>query len=199
MIGKYEAYDPLKGILSFKVGKLTQKELEWLQGHLEDVLEVSLSEHRQKRGLSANAYFWVLVNELAKVQNISDREVHDRLLTENIAYFMNDGVFDWRVADWETNEYNLHKEGNDYYLDSLQRVTLAKDDGTPYKDKAGNPKTSKIFWHIKGTHQMDSKEMSRIIESTVYEAKQNGIKTLDEIKLERMVNEWESARKGGNT
>ena len=48
-----------------------------------------------------------------------------------------------------------------------------------------------MYWHIKGTHQMDSKEMSRILESTIFEAKQLGIETETPENIERMAQLWQ--------
>jgi len=153
-------------------------------------VRLSLTEWREKRSLDANAYFYVLVNKIAQKQNISDREVHDKLLSENLVYFLIDGVFDWVIQDWIPNDYGLVHIGAEYYLDSKRVVTLSKSDGSPFKNKDGSIKTSKIFWHIKGSHQMDSKEMARLIDSTVYEAKNLDIETLPPAELQRLKEAW---------
>lgn len=185
------AYNPVTGFLTLGVGKLPPDVIQWLLDHSNAVIDVSLQLHKGKRSLNANAYFWVLVNEIAIYQKISDKEVHDKFLSENIAYHYKDGAIDWKVADYESGAYGIVQDGENYYKDSLRRVVLFKEDGTPYRDADGQPKTSKIFWHIKGTHEMNTAEMSRIIDSVVYEARHLGIKTKEDKEIERMIQQWE--------
>lgn len=185
------AYNPVTGFLTLGVGKLSTDTIEWLLGHQSDVIDISLQLHKAKRSLNANAYFWLLVNEIAKNQRISDKEVHDKYLSENIAYYYKDGAIDWKIADYKSGAYGIVQDGEGYYKDSLRRVVLTKEDGTPYIDAEGEPKISKIFWHIKGTHEMNTAEMSRIIESVVYDARHLGIKTKEDYEIERMLKRWE--------
>ena len=91
-----------------------------------------VKEHRKSRSLDSNNYFYLLVNKIAKKQNISDTEVHDRFLAENIEYFTNDdGGIDWKVSPQEPNAYGLIKEqvnGNfEYYKDSGMTVLCRKN------------------------------------------------------------------------
>ncbi len=161
-------------------------------------LDIRLKKPYKGRSLDANAYFYVLVNKIAIRQNIDDIDVHDKLLSQNLCYVIEDGAIDWAVADWKSNEYRLVKlrvnEGGKtqykYYYDSLQDVALTKPNGEPFIDKTGKQKTSRIFWHIKGSHEMDSKEMARLIDSTIYEAKELGIETLPPAILETMKQNW---------
>ena len=157
-------------------------------------LRLEVSEYKEKRGLNANAYFWILVNKIAIALNVTDTEVHDKLLADNINYIYANDAIDFTVRDWTPNKYRFVKqygEGNnyEYWIDSLMVVRLAKPDGSYYMAN-GKPKESKIFWHIKGSHQMDSKEMSRLIDCTVEEAKALGIETMTPAELERMIKAW---------
>lgn len=43
-------------------------------------LDISVSSHREKRSLSANAYYWVLVSKLSDATHQSNAEVHNLLL-----------------------------------------------------------------------------------------------------------------------
>ena len=162
------------------------------------VLNLTIKEYKKKRSLDANSYFYVLVNKIAEKTRLSDRDVHDKLLSENLCFIYKDGVIDWKVTDAEPNRYGLLREGENYYLDSLNKVILSKDDGSFYFSN-GKPKVGKIYWHIKGSHQMDTKEMSRLIESTIAEAKILGIETLTPDELERMVQQWGIERKNDIT
>ena len=151
----------------------------------------------KKRSLDSNSYFWVLVNKIAKNQKLSDAEVHDKFLSENICYFYNeDGAFDWKTSPREPNKYGLMKEkvadGYSYWMFAGYKVKLQKEDGSVCKDPQGNDITSNVYWHIKGSHQMDSVQMNRLISSVVYEAKNLGIETATPQELEEMQRLWEA-------
>lgn len=166
------------------------------QNSLKPDAEWEIKEKKKKRSLDANAYFWLLVNRIAAKLRISDTEVHDKLLAENIAYYHNDeGGIDWKVSPIEPNEYGLIVEqvNNDYtyYLDSKMKVSLNKENGELVTDRDGCEVIGRVYWHIKGTHQMDSKEMSRILESTIFQAKQLDIETERPEEIERMKALWE--------
>lgn len=156
-----------------------------------------IKEKKKARSLNANSYFWVLVNKIAKKQHISDTEVHDKLLSENIAYFKNEeGGIDWKVSPIEPNKYGLIveqiKDDYAYYLDSKMKVSLQKESGDLVKDKANHEVVmGRVYWHIKGTHQMDTKEMSRILESTVFEANELGIEVMTPNEIAELTAAWE--------
>lgn len=165
------------------------------QNSLKPEADWEIKEKKKKRSLDANAFFWLLVNRIAAKLRISDTEVHDKLLSENIAYYHNDeGGIDWKVSPIEPNDYGLIVEqvNNDYtyYLDSKMKVTLKKETGEFVHSKDGADIVGRVYWHIKGTHQMDSKEMSRILESTIYQAKDLGIETESPEKIKRMEEAW---------
>lgn len=188
----------------FKTGKwnillsLENYPAEEINDLLDCEIAIRLNKCRNKRSLDANAYFYVLVNKIAERAKLSDIEVHDKLLSQNLAYVIENGAVDWIVADWKSNAHRLvklavtehGKQQFKYYYDSLQDVALNKPNGEPYRDSEGNPKTSRIFWHIKGSHEMDSKEMARLIDATVDEAKDLGIETMTPTDIEKMKQMW---------
>ena len=167
--------------------------IRWLLSQEPDK-EYKVTEYRKKRSLTANAYFYKLVNMIAEAQKISDAEVHDKLLSENLCFVIKDGVLEWKVCNEKPIRYRLlydpKAEEREYWFDSFTRVDLSKQDGTPCVNRDGKRAGGIVYWRIKGSHEMDTKEMSRLIESTVFEAKQHGIETLPPDELEKMVNSW---------
>ena len=184
----------------FKTGKwnlligLNNYPSEEMNDLLDCNIDIRLKKHYRRRSLDANAYFYVLVNKIAQRSKLSDIEVHDKLLSENLVYVMENEAVDWMVADWKANKYRLVRVNDQYYYDSLQDVILQKPSGGVYMAK-GKPKKSRIFWHIKGSHQMDSKEMARLIDSTVYEAKSLGIETMTPEELLKLKEAWNGISK----
>ncbi len=165
------------------------------QNSIKPDAEWEITEKKGKRSNEANSYFWALINKIAAKQRISDTEVHDKLLSENIAYYYNEeGGIDWKVSPLEPNDYGLIvekiKDDYTYYLDSRMKVKLKKESGEIVHSKDGTDIVGRVYWHIKGTHQMDSKEMSRILESTIYQAKDLGIETESPEKIKRMEEAW---------
>lgn len=160
------------------------------------IWEIKEHKEKKKRSLDSNAYFWVLVNKIAEHQKISDAEVHDRFLSENVCYYYTeDGAFDWKTSPREPNQFGLIREhaadGYNYWLFAGYKVRLQKNDGTVCKDPHGNEIYSNVYWHIKGSHQMNSVEMSRLINSVIYEAKNLDIETAAPQELAEMQRLWE--------
>ena len=155
---------------------------------------LDISAYSEKRGLTANSYFWVLVNKIAKKTGQTDTDVHDELLKDNISFIMKDGVIDYFITDEEPGKYGMIKKqgktGYEYYITRGDKVLLSKPDGSYYIAPDGKPKTTNIYWHIKGTHQMNKEEMSMIIDDTVNEAKELGIETMTPKEIERLKSLW---------
>lgn len=152
-------------------------------------LDISFAKHKERRSLNANAYFWTLVNKIAQAAGISDTMVHDRLLAENRAYVITDGVMEWRVTSEKPSIYGIIKDGERYYIDSGMPVTMNKPNGTLLQ-KNGEAVIGNVFWRIKGSHEMDTAEMARLIDSTVEEAKGLGIETMTPNQLKILVEMW---------
>ena len=54
-----------------------------------------------------------------------------------------------------------------------------------------NGRLYRVYLVMRGSHTYDTKEMSRLIDGAVYEAKQLGIEVLPPDELERMKATWE--------
>ena len=131
--------------------------IKWLfQQDREKVFEVK--EYRQKRSLTANAYYWVLVNEIANRLRKSNDDVHLQLLKDYGQSRVMSVLADVPI---------------DRYIKYFEQVGTGEVNG-------------KVFNHYRvfmGSSEMDSREMAILIDGTVQEAQQLGIVTLtpDEI------------------
>lgn len=133
----------------------------------------AIKEWRQKRSLDANAYFHVLVGEIAKVTNMGFDEVKTSLVTEY-------GTVE-RDADGMKVGFKLPASVD---VNRIYRYVRCFDTRT----EGGVAFNCYIVF--KQTHLMDSREMSRLIDGTVLEAKNLGIETLPPAELERMSLKW---------
>lgn len=125
----------------------------------EKVFEVR--EHKQKRSLTQNAYFWVLVNEIANVTKQSKDEIHLQMLKE---YGQNE-VFSIR-SDIDVSRYLK-------YYEEIGKGKVNGKEFTHYR----------VF---KGSSEMDSREMAILLDGVVQEAEQLGIPTLTPNEIARL-------------
>lgn len=135
-------------------------------------LSIEVKEYRKKRSLNANSYFHVLVDKIAEVQGVSHAEIHNELIAEY-------GVMDEDIKNLILDD--------DIPWKRLESLHLRPTTATRVMD---NGKLYRIYIVMRGSHTYDTKEMSRLIDGTVSEAKELGIETLSPAELERMKQQW---------
>lgn len=155
------------------VGK-RDKLLLWLANQPQDK-EYEITERRKKRSLSANAYFHVLCQKVAEKTSQSLTEVKNQMIadfgqidTEIGSIILRDDI------EWRKLEIHLHPTTHTKILD--------------------NGKMYRVYYVMRGSHTYDTREMSRLIEGIVQEAKQQDIETLTPRELEQMLGRWKSER-----
>lgn len=131
-----------------------------------DIYDIKVEKHRNKRSLDANAYSWVLQNEISNVLRVSKEEIHFQMLQ---SYGQRDYVS--LLANIDPQPYFPYFE----------------EQGT---FKHGN-NTFKSYLVYKPTRYYNSKEMSIFIDGLVQEAKNLGIQTKEDIEIENMIKEME--------
>lgn len=139
-------------------------------------LDIEIKKHREKRSLSANAYFHVLVNKIAAETGGSDEAVKRRLV---VTY----GAID-------TDEDGLmvgFKLPANVDVDKIYPYVRYFD------TREENGKLFKCYLVYKHTSDMDSKEMARLIDGTITEAKELGIETDTPEQLAKIKEAWNKA------
>ena len=129
------------------------------------VYDVKIDKHREKRSLNANAYLWKLVTEIGNVLNKSKEEVYLQMLIDY---------------------------GQSEIVSILSEIDV-KGYFKYYKLAGTSLLNGKEFNHYKiykGSSEYDTKEMSILLNGVVQEAKNLGIKTKDDIEVERLLEEW---------
>lgn len=136
-------------------------------------LNVEIKIHRNKRSLNANSYFHVLVEKIADERRVSHTEIHNFLICE------------YGCLDEDMPPVIMDDEVPWMRLETLHirptSATKVLDNGRLYR----------VYLVMRGSHTYDTKEMSRLIDGAVYEAKQLGIEVLPPDELERMKATWE--------
>lgn len=124
--------------------------VHWLFQQPNDGRIFQISEVRQKRSLTQNAYYWSLLNQLASKLRIPNSEVHFNMLREY-------GVFE--VVSVMSS---IDVSGYFKYYDVIGHGTVNDREFTHYR----------IY---KGSSQMNSKEFSRLIDGMREECILQGI------------------------
>jgi hypothetical protein len=132
---------------------------------LDDEKVYEVKEHKNKRSLDANAYYWVLVNKIASALNQSKDFVHRSMLKQY----------------GETYSLLLPAE---YNITGLIKY---------YEEESTIKKGDKLFKSYKAylpSSEMDSKQMSVLIDGIVSEAKSMDIETMTPNQIEELKASW---------
>lgn len=126
--------------------------IQWLcDQDSEKIFEIK--EKKPKRSLTANAYYWSLVNQLAAAMRASADECHFMMLKRYGQYEVISVLSD------------INLKGYFKYYKEIGHGTVQGKDFTHYK----------IY---KGSSQMNSKEFSVLLDGVISECEQVGIPTL---------------------
>ena len=134
--------------------------------------QYEVKEYKTKRSNDANAYFHVLVNELARHNNISDKEMKIEM---NLKY--------GTIATNDNGKIGIKiPEGTDVsqFYDYAKWFGSCEDNGIVF-DK---------YLLYKQTHTLNSKEMSQLINGVVEECKEAGLETKPKAEIESMLRSW---------
>lgn len=126
--------------------------IEYLFNQSKDKL-YEIKEHKEKRTLTQNAYYWVLVNEIANQMKLSKEEIHCNLLK------------DYSQIALITIKSNVDIKGYIRYFEFEREANISGVDFNIYK----------VY---KGSSEMNKKEFNVLLDGAIQEAKQLGIPTL---------------------
>lgn len=137
-----------------------EKIIQWLfQQDREKIFEIK--EKKAKRTLTQNAYYWVLLHELAKALKIDNDTAHKMMLERY-------GVYEVISV---LNGIDL--TGYFKYFDEIGSGTVNGKQFTHYK----------IF---KGSSQMDSKEFAVLLDGLISDCEELGIPTLTREEIAKL-------------
>ena len=160
------------------VGKREQI-VVWLMSQPEDKVYECV-EKRNKRSLSANAYFHVLCQKVAEKTSQSLTEVKNQMIADygqtdiNMATIILRDDIDWR----KIQGIHLHPT----------MATRVLDNGKLYR----------VYYVMRGSHTYDSKEMNILIQGIIQEAKAVGVETIPPNELHMMLERWKPEDKNEN-
>lgn len=137
----------------------------------ENKLNIEMKKYRNKRSLDANSYCWVLCDKIAKSMQggITKEDVYK----DAISYV---GTFEPMI---------IEEKAFEKFKDIWQRQGL----GYLVKEVSRKDKCIKIFAYY-GSSSYDSKEMSKLIEFIVEQAKGLNIETLPIEEINSLLESW---------
>ena len=132
--------------------------IQWLFDQQDADKLYEIKEKKSKRSLTANAYYWSLLNQLASVMRMDNQECHFLMLI--------------RYGQYEVvsirSDVNIH--GYFKYYEVIGNGFVNGKEFTHYK----------IY---KGSSQMDSKEFSILLDGVISECEEVGIPTLTKTEV----------------
>lgn len=133
---------------------------------------LQVKKHREKRSIDANSYYWLLLGKLAKVHKISNNYCHNKMLRSYGVFEEIDGRPVCVVVPDTDEAEKKADESETYHIKPTSQVKEGKD-GKMYR----------TYILLKGSHEYDTAEMSRLISGLRDECTQVGIpvETPDEI------------------
>lgn len=144
-----------------------------------ELLDIRIKKYRQRRSLDANAYFHVLVDRLADKLGISKPRCKNLMIGRYGQPFYIDD-FETAEAVIKTNiSVSQMMENETVHCMPCGRKTEDGQEITYYK----------VF---RGSSTYNTKEMSVLIDGTIGECKDQGIETLSQAELERMMAHWKA-------
>ena len=136
---------------------------------------VEIKKKTVKRSLTANAYYWTLVEKMAKGNKISTAYQHNLLLRRYGELEKMDGnLITIQIPEISENE-NYADENETIHLKPTSQIKVSKN-GTVYR----------TYLLLKGSHTFDNVQMHRLIEGTRDEAEQMGIEVLTPEEMARL-------------
>lgn len=112
-----------------------------------------IKEKKSKRSLTANAYYWVLLRQLASVMRLSSDKVHFLMLKR------------YGVCEVVSVRSDIKVDGYFRYYEAIGKSDLDGKEFTHYK----------IY---KGSSEMNSKEFSVLLDGLISECEEQGIPVL---------------------
>ena len=164
-------------------GSVVMIDTKALPSECENLKTVDIKEHREKRSLNANSYYWQLVGKIAQTERLSTSYIHNLLLRQyGQPEYMNDRLVYVVIPDDDTSTKKT-EESDSYHLKPTSQVKTGKDN-IAYR----------TYIMLRGSHSYDTKEMSSLINGAVEMAKESGIETLPPHEIERLVNAINNAK-----
>lgn len=130
---------------------------------MREKLDIRLKQHREKRSLDANAYYWCLLTKLARIHGWSNAEAHNRMLRDYGQYERVEGqLIAVPLPDTDQTEREVLSK-MEYHLALSPKITVMKGE------------TKRVYLLLRGSSTYNTEEMARLISGLIEECRYSGI------------------------
>lgn len=157
--------------ITFTVDRQNKGNIEALNDLLGQASPITLKidKKRKKRSLNANAYYHVLLNELASVLKTSQEELHIVMLKRYGQIAIDENGNKMIVSVQSNIDFSKYYK----YVEIIGKATLQDKEFTHYKC-------------LKGSSEMDTREFSILLDGLISECKEQKIQTMTPQELESL-------------
>lgn len=136
-----------------------------------------LKEHKDKRSLSQNAYYWKLITEVARKQKKSVPYIHNtELRAARYARWFDGQLVLVQIPDTDETEAEV-MEQTEYHLAPTNQRILDK----------------RVYVMLRGSSELNTTEFSHLLDLLIQDAEALGIETITPAELQR-IRSYEYAR-----
>lgn len=134
-----------------------------------------LREHKERRSLSQNGYYWTLCTKVASKLRRSTAYVHNKTLREHPHPFLLDGKTVLIPLPDTDDAEEAAMESQTFHVKPCSQVIVGKDG-----------QRLRTYMMIRGSSDYDTSEMSVLLDDLIEEAKLQGIETITPNELEKI-------------
>ena len=163
-------------ILKINVPTKYKNAVQTILGGFKAGNEYDIEPHKEKRSLSANAYFWVIADKIAQAIRSDKMAVYRDLIKrvgvfDTLAFPAINGDEEKAIEAMNRFKANWTKHGDGFLTRTID------------KDK-------RIVEAYYGSSRYNTAEMSRLIDEAIKDAKELGIETKPQWEIDAMLKEW---------
>ena len=152
----------------------SQQILVFLMGQQDKEKQWDLTEHKERRRLTQNAYYFMLIGKISQKTHISTAEIHNRNLRDlGLVEKMNGSLVPVYLPDTDDAERTA-LESETFHIKPTSQTKEGKDG------------RYRCYVLLRGSHTFSVAEFSALVDLAVQDAKEQGIETMTPKELEHM-------------
>jgi hypothetical protein len=154
-----------------------QQIINWLFKYASDATkQFEIKEHKKKRSLNANSFYWKMVGEISKATRVSTARIHNTNLRHmGLMEKIEDRLVTVVLPDTDAAEEQII-ESTTYHLFPTSQTRTGRD-GVAYRTYA----------MLRGSHTFNTAEFSALIDLVIQDAEAQGIDTITPDEKRKMM------------
>lgn len=134
-----------------------------------------ITEHKEKRSLNQNSYYWVLLGKVAQKTKVPAAVIHNQNLRDlSLVLRINDTLVTVYIPDTDEGEKEA-LNAETYHIKPTSQVKEGKDG-----------KLFRCYVMLRGSSTFNTEEMTALLDLMIQEAQAQGIETMTPAELAHM-------------